>query len=236
MNSCELTSTDWSLIHHLSEIYDKRLFELKRTSLEKYSSETSTIIDFLNDEESVYRNLIEFYKQIPLFQNLHLDDQILLIKSNLTHLVHLHHILKDHFQENAQMGHLMSEWINLDFHKQMSKNRRSLDYFIEHPLVLKISLVMLIFIINLSQSPSKELSIDFLDRRSIIKNQNLLITLLWKYLHRIYDEKHAIKGIQLIVFQYLRYQSLIEDMEMIVSNKFHSNQFHPLTKSVLHLS
>ena len=236
MNSWELTSTDWSLINYLSEIYDKRLFELKRNSLENYSLENGTLVDFLNGEENVYGNLIEFYKQIPLFQQLHLDDQILLIKSNLTHLVHLHHILRDHFKENPKIGHLMSKWMNIDFHKQMSKTRHSLDYFIDHPMVLKLSLVMFIFMINLSRFPSKEISIDFLDRCSIVENQNLLITLLWKYLHRIYDEKQAIKGIQLIVFQYLRYQSLIEDMEMTISNKFNSNQFHPLTKSVLHLS
>lgn len=236
INSWELTSNDWSFINCLSEMYDKRVSEIQRTSLENYSSEKSTLVDFLNDEGIVYENLIEFYKQIPLFRTLHLDDQILLIKSNLTHLVHLHHILKDHFQENAQIGHLMTQWINLDFHQAMSKTRHSLDYFIEHPLVLKLSLVMLIFMINLSRFPSKEISIDFLDRYSIIENQNFFITLLWKYLHRIYDEKRAIKGIELIVFQYLRYQILIEDMEMFITNQCPSKHFHPLTKSVLHFT
>ena len=235
-SSSNLTTHDWSLINSLSDLYDRRAFIDERKSLENYSIETSTLIDFFHDEQIIYRNLIEFYKQIPLFEKLHVDDQMLLIKSNLTHLVHLHHVLRDHFEENPRIGFLMSKWISRDFHQQMSKTRHSLDYFIQHPMVLKISLLVFIFLTNLSRIPRKEFSIDFLDRYSIVHNQNIFITLLWKYLHVIYDEQDARKAVQLIIFQYLRYQLLISDMEMVISNRFHPNQFPPLTQSLLHLT
>lgn len=235
-NSSNLTMNDWSLINSVSQVYETRAFIDQRKSFENYSLENSTLTEFFNDEQIIYRNLIEFYKQIPSFEKLHLDDQMLLIKSNLTHLVHLHHILRDHFEENPRIGSLMSKWISSDFHQQMSENRHRLDRFIEHPLVLKISLVVFIFLTNFSRIPSKEFSFQFHDHSSIMNNQNLFLTLLWKYLHVIYDEINARKSFQLIVFQYLRYQSLISEMEMIISKKFNSNEFHPLIQSLLHLN
>lgn len=235
-SSIILTINDWSLINSISQTYETRAFVNQRNSLENYSLENSTLIDFFNDEQIIYRNLIEFFKRIPLFQQVHLDDQMLLIKSNLTHLVHLHHILKDHFQENPRIGFLMSKWINPDFHQQMSDNRHRLDHFIEHPMILKISLLVFIFLTNFSRISSSDFSFQIHDHSTIMNNQNLFITLLWKYLHMIYDENNARKSMQLIIFQYLRYQSLITDMEMIISKKFHSNEFHPLIQSLLHFN
>jgi hypothetical protein len=118
----------------------------------------------------------------------------------------------------------------------MSKNRHSLDFFLKHPTVLKISLVTLMFIINLSRLPFQQLSFQLIDRPLLIENQNFFITLLWKYLNVIYNEQDAIKALQCIIFQFLRYQLLMDEMENIVVKQNNPEEFHPLTKSVLRLT
>jgi hypothetical protein len=148
----------------------------------------------------------------------------------------MHHVLKDDFQENPKIGLLMSKWISPDFHRRMSKTRHSLDFFLKHPTVLKISLVTLMFIINLSRLPFQQLSFELIDRPLLIENQNFFITLLWKYLNVIYNEQDAIKALQCIIFQFLRYQLLMDEMENIVVKQNNPEEFHPLTKSVLRLT
>lgn len=236
-SSPNLTLDDWTLINNISYAYDSWALENDHTNhIKNYSLINSSLTDFLNDEHQVYRNLIEFFKQIPHFKKIHIEDQILLIKCNITNLVHIHHVLKDHFEENPSIGLYMSKWVNSNFHHQMSSTRKKLNYFIQHPIVLKISLIVLIFIINLSRLPYEQLSFEFIDKNLLLENQNYFLTLLWKYLNIIYNEKDAIKAIQCIVFQYLRYQLLMNEMETIIINKYHSDQFHPLTKSVLRLT
>jgi hypothetical protein len=231
-SSPNLTLDDWLLINNISHSYDNWALANETNHLLNNTS----LKDFLNDEQNVYRNLILFFKQIPQFKQINIEDQILLIKCNITHLVHIHHVLKDQFQEDPKIGLHMSKWINSDFHIQMSKNRHSLDYFIQHPIVLKLALVTFIFIINLSRLPYQQFSFELNDQNLLIKNQNFFITLLWKYLNVIYNENDAIKAIQLIVFQYLRYQLLMDQMETIIIKENKPEQFHPLTKSVLRLT
>jgi hypothetical protein len=64
----------------------------------------------------------------------------------------------------------------------------------------------------------------------------LFITLLWKYLNIIYNKKDAIRAIQSLVFQFLRYQLLMYQMETIIFKQNNPDEFHPLTKSVLRLT
>jgi len=231
-----LTLNDWSTINNLSQAYDIWALECDTNYLDNYSLTDSSLTRFLNDEQQVYKNLIQFFKQIPHFKQIDIEDQILLIKCNITHIVHIHHVLKDHFKENPKIGLHMSKWINADFHNRMSKNRRTLDYFIQHPIVLKIALVTFMFIINLSRLPLEQLSFELIDKNLLIENQNFFITLLWKYLNVIYNEKDAIKALQCIIFQFLRYQLLMYEMENIVIKQNNPEEFHPLTKSVLRLT
>ncbi|CAF1133198.1 unnamed protein product [Adineta steineri] len=235
-SSLDLTLDDWSLINNITHAYDICGLNYDKTRINNYSLTDSTLTDFLNDEQQMYRSLILFYNQIPGFKQLNIEDKILLIKCNITHLIHLHHILKDNFIENPKIGLHMSKWIDSDFHKQMSKTRHSYDYFIEYPIVLKLALIPLMLTINLSRLPFDQLSLELNDKNLIIQYQSLYITLLWKYLNVIYDEKDAIKAVQILIFQLLRYQLLMYEMENIIKKQTNSNQFNPLTKSVLRLN
>ncbi|CAF1200309.1 unnamed protein product [Rotaria sordida] len=183
-----------------------------------------------------YDCLIQFYKKIPHFKQINLEDQILLIKCNISHLIHIHYILKDNFIENSNIDLYLNKWINSNLYQQMSKIHYSFNCFIQYPIVLIIVLVAFMFIINLSRLPDYQLSLQLIDRHLISEHHNFFITLLWKYLNVIYDKKDAIQAIEFIVFQFLRYQLLIYEMGSIILNQINPDQFHPLMKSVLCLT
>ena len=223
-----LTSDDWSSINTILTAYNVCSNHCKRTRLETYSLSKTSLIDFLNDEQEMYRSLIQFYRQIPAFQQIHVDDEI--------HLIHIAHVLKDNFLENPRIALHMSEWIDSSFHQQMSKARHSYDYFIQHPIVLKLALVPLMFSANLSRLPSDQFSCQLLDQHLITQHQNTYITLLWKYLHAVYEEQDARQAIQILTFQYLRYQLLMEQMGECIVQQTDLDRFQPLTKAVLCLT
>ncbi|CAF4383996.1 unnamed protein product, partial [Rotaria sordida] len=52
----------------------------------------------------MHESLIYFYKSIPEFKQLDVHDQVLLIKSNLIKIIHLHYILQEKFQENPYIS------------------------------------------------------------------------------------------------------------------------------------
>ena len=205
-------------------------------SIQISSLNSSSLTHFLNTEERIYKNLIEFFKQIHHFKQINLEDQILLIKCNITNLVHIHHVLKDNFIENPQIGFHMSQWIDIQFHQKMSKNRRKLNSFIQHPLILKISLIIFLFSINLSRLPSKQVHSQLKNPKEILDNQNYFLHLLIKYLNMISNETHSNQAIQILVFQYLQYQLLMDQLENFISKHLIKEQFYPLTRSVLRLT
>jgi predicted transcriptional regulator len=187
----------------------------------KKNTPPPTLFEFLNQESPVHESLIKFYKYIPQFKELNIDDQVYLIKYNLIKIVHLHGILIEKFQENPLMGVYMSKWIGEEFHHQMSRTRRYFDRFVEHPLVLQLALIVLIFSINLSTICDTAQSEFCVNDKEICKIQNFYTTLLWRYLNTIYEEKDAIRSMAIITTQILRYQTLMNEMEEIIRRETH---------------
>ncbi|CAF1328938.1 unnamed protein product [Adineta ricciae] len=235
-SSLHLTSHEWLLINRIIEAYDAQIIQCDKDRFTHYSLSHTKLIDFLNDEHDMYRTLIQFYKQIEEFRQINIEDRILLIKCNLTHLIHIHHVLRDNFIENSKIGLHMSQWISPSFHAQMSQARHRYDYFIKYPSVLKLALSSLIFTINLSRLSPKQSTLTLTDYKLIVQHQYYYVTLLWKYLNVTCGEKYAIKAVEILVFQYLRYQLLMEHMEDVIIHDRNPTEYCPLTKSVLCLT
>ena len=225
-----------SIINNIDRSYNRSALEWNIEHVRGYSLERSSLVDFVNDEQEMFRSLIEFFKEIPEFRSITVDDQILLVKCNLTDLIHIHHVLKNQFVENTRISYLMSSWIGPSFYSRIARTRRRYDYFLEHPIVLKLSLAVLIFTINLSRLPGEDLSLEFTDRRSLIGSQEMYVTLLWNFLNVLFGERSAVQSLSLVIFQYLRYQQLMNEMDLFIGEHFHPDQFHPLTKSVFRLT
>jgi hypothetical protein len=192
-----------------------------------------TLIEFLNTETEMHQSLISFYKLIPDFNELDIEDRVLLIKFNMHKLVHLHRILIHKFQENPLIGKHMSQWIGEDFHNQMSRTCQSFDRFIEHPLIIKLVLLVFIFTINLSTRSGSPQFDEYKNPKKLYELQNYYTTVLWRYLNHVFEENEAILAFEIIVMQILRYQELMITIESHVRHEPHHNGLHALMQSIV---
>ena len=184
----------------------------------------------------MHQSLILFFKNLPEFHQLDLTDQMLLVKCNLVDVIHLHHIVVQNFQEVPQIGALMSRWVGADFHQSMSRTRARFDCFVNCPLVIKLTMIVLIFSVNLSIPRGTDRYVEYRDKQQIYRHQNFFVALLWKYLNHVLDEKQAIRSVQLIVTQILRYQTLMNTMGDIISRQVEEDSLNPLMQSVLQMT
>ncbi|CAF0746452.1 unnamed protein product [Rotaria sordida] len=231
-----LSNDDRILLNNIMNAYKLGADQADYSHINRCTSST-TLVQFLNDETAIYESLICFYKQIPEFKKSNLADQVLLIKSNVTKTIHLHHIIVENFQELKHIGEHLCRWINQDFSEQMLQTRKKSNYFMKYPLVLKIALIIFIFSINLSM-PSSNCSqfTDYKNTRKLYESQNFYILLLWRYLNYLFNENEAIQSIQILVTQILRYQTLMSTMDEIIQKAVYQYEFNPLMQSVLRLT
>jgi hypothetical protein len=151
-------------------------------------------------------------------------------------IIHLHHIILQNFQELPEMGEHMSHWIDPDFHQQMSRTRQRFDCFMKYPLVLQVALIVFVFSINLSTPRGSSRCMDYKNKMNLIQCQNHYISLLWRYLTYLFDENDAIRSMQIIVTQILRYQLLMIRMDEMVQQNGQQDIFNPLMQSVFGLT
>ena len=200
----------------------------------QYGSSAS-LLDFINNETQNHQSLIYFFKSIPQFKQCTLHDQVRLIKCNMVDLIHLHHIIVQNFQEHPMIGTHMSKWMSLDFHRDMSLTRKRFDCFMNHPLVIKLALAVLIFSTNLSSPRMTDEDLCYHDPKRIFEYQNFFVSLLWKYLNYLFGEEEATRAVQLIVMQILRYQTLMVRIEDNVMSSMLQDNLHSLMKSIFRL-
>jgi hypothetical protein len=232
-----LSDYDKILLNNIQNAYRFGADRADFSHISRYKSSSSSLTQFLNNESVNYQSLIYFYKHILEFKQFDTDDQILLIKCNMVNLIHLHHIIIQNFHEPPQMGTNMSKWISEDFHQQMSGTRKKFDCFMKYPLVLQIALVVFIFSINLSTPRGSSQFMNYTNKRKLYDNQNFYVSVLWRYLNYLFGENEAIRSIQTIVFQILRYQTLMNTMdELLRENNMHQDILHPLMQSVFGLT
>ncbi len=107
----------------------------------------------------------------------------------------------------------------------------------KYPLVLQIALVVFIFSINLSTPRGSSQFMNYTNKRKLYDNQNFYVSVLWRYLNYLFGENEAIRSIQIIIFQILRYQTLMNTMdELLRKNNMHQNILDPLMQSVFGLT
>ncbi|CAF3049811.1 unnamed protein product [Rotaria sp. Silwood2] len=230
-----LSNEDQILLNNITNAYQIGANHIDICCLNKYTSSPS-LIEFFNEESIIHQSLIYFYKYIPEFKQLHMDDQVLLIKCNLITIIHLHYILIEKFQERPFIGLYMSKWINEDFHYEMSRTRRYFNRFIEHPLIIKLALIVLLFSINLSPPRGTNQFNVYINKIDIYRIHEFYTIVLWRYLIYLFGEREAIKSIEIIITQILRFQNLINIMEETVRKTTDYNTFNQLMFSLFQLT
>ncbi|CAF4315235.1 unnamed protein product [Rotaria sp. Silwood2] len=230
-----LYDDDRTLLNNINNIYQSIVDKNDYSYINKYTSST-TLSQFINDETVMHESLIHFFKSIPEFRQLDMNDQILLIKSNFINIIHLHHVMVYNFQDCSNLDKRISKWISKDFDYQILRTRRYFYRFMNCSLLLKLTLVVFIFSINLSASFDINQSYHYKNKKILLEFQNFYTNILRRYLNYLFDEKEAIQIMQIIVMQILRYQLLMVTMMNSVRQSSDCYQFHSLMQSILGLT
>ncbi len=231
-----LSDNDKNILNNIINAYKHGADRVNYTHIYNYTVD-SKLSQFLNNESVNHQSLIYFYKQVLEFKEFEIPDQILLIKCNMIDLIHLHHIVTQNFHEPPQMAECMTSWISNDFHQQMSRARSRFDCFMKYPLILQISLIVFVFSINLSTPRGSSQFMDYTNKRKLFEKQNFYLDILWRYLNYLFGEIDAIRSMQIIVMQILRYQTLMNTMdEALRKTNGHLDIFNPLMQSIFGLT
>ncbi|CAF1107315.1 unnamed protein product [Adineta steineri] len=230
-----LSADDKTLLNNIICAYKYGADQADSSHVNRYTS-SSSLTQFINDESINHKSLIYFYKHIPEFRQLDTDDQVLLIKCNMVDIIHLHLVIVQNFHENSKMAEHMSQWISLDFHRQMSGTRQKFDRFMKYPAILQIALIVLIFSFNLSTPRGSSESMNYISKRKLYESQNYYVSLLWRYLNYLFDEQEAIRSMVLIVMQILHYQVLMTIMDEMLQKSGMEDMLNPLMQSIFGLT
>jgi len=231
-----LSENEKNLINNIQQAYTYGAEKVNFCHISRYTS-NSTLSQFIDNESINHQSLIYFYKHVNEFREFDVDDQILLVKSNFTSLIHFHHIITQNFEELPEMSEHMSRWLSPDFHVQMSRTRKRFDCFMKYPNILQMVLIVFIFSFNLSLPRGCSQHMAFKNQRKIYENQNFYVTILWKYLIYLFGEQGAVKSMSLIVMQVLRYQTLMNIMDThLQKDNSHQDIMNPLMQSIFGLT
>ncbi|CAF1421312.1 unnamed protein product [Rotaria sordida] len=230
-----LHDADRILLNNINNAYQLVINKNDYSYIYKYTSSTS-LLQFMNDDIIMYESLINFFKLIPEFKQLDIHDQIILIKSNFINIIHLHHTIIHNFQDCSNLGKRISEWIGKDFHDQMLRTRQYFYRFMNYPLLLKLTLIVFIFSVNLSASYDDNQFYEYKNQKILYEFQNFYTTILWRYLNYLFDEKQAIQAMEIIVLQILRYQLLVVTLENYLRQNPDCHKFHSLIQSIFGLT
>jgi hypothetical protein len=106
----------------------------------------------------------------------------------------------------------------------------------KYPLLLKLTLTVFIFTINLSMPHGSSQFDEYKNPRKLYQCQNYYTTILWRYSTSFFDEKEAICAMAIKLMQILRYQKLMIRMETHVRQEPNHNILHSLMQSIFGLS
>jgi hypothetical protein len=232
---CNLSDEDRIILNNITNAY--QLIDEQADGLRKREwTPMSSIAQFFNRENETHKSLISFYKLIPEFNQLGIQDRVLLIKYNVIKMGPLHCALIYKFYEPPMLGEYMPKWIGKDLHQRMSRAYRRYDFFIEYPLILKLALIIFVFGMNLTAPYSIDPLNDYSNRKTIREIQEFYTIILWRYLNSLFDEREAIRSMIMIMAQILHYQTLINEMEVYIRQEPERNKFNELELSLFRLT
>jgi len=200
----------------------------------------------LNARSIPAMRLLAFFKQIPEFNQLNIDDKMILIKYNLMSLVVLNCALS--FNINSQQilevdtdvpwnSSILRSVHGDEVHTQITKIFEPLVRIAKlDQKIIHLLLIVLILTKGLSTgggAPEPILN----DNMAVYRAQNLYTELLWKYLETIYGSDQAFHIFYNLITRFLTWQLFEKKLRDNVEETFSSSvevELSPLMKALFH--
>jgi hypothetical protein len=209
---------------------------------------TGTFLQVLNSHSVSIMRLLSFFKQIPEFNQLNIDDKVTLIKYNLITVLGINCALSYNI-ETDQIIEADSDlpW-NTQFFQvlhgyhicmQTKKIFASFLYIAKYDRKI-LEVILIIFILTKNFSINGDHDEPTLnDQMSIYRAQNYYTELLWKYMEITHGYKKAIALFSELIVRVISWQTIQEQMRNNILRTLSPvdiNELVPIMKSILRIS
>ncbi len=189
---------------------------------------------FFNEYQIREVTLIEYFKHIPEFNRLSIDDKVRLIRNHFGTMYYINEPILAQYRSNKLVSSLHNS-----FHTKLAINMlHSIDLmyaYINDPLLLKLVLVVR----SLSSSINRyrndtDMDRIFDDTRSVFNAQNIYVELLWRYiLYRTSSEQETVKFLNKLIMDILSIQHTYLMADYYLYNlQDEIDQLEPLMRSM----
>jgi hypothetical protein len=195
------------LLTNILGAYEQACENRKIQNLYFPSREHTSPHTFFNEYQDREITLIEYFKLIPEFNRLSIDDKVRLIRNHFGTMYYINEPILVQYKSNKLVSSLHNS-----FHTKLAIDMlHSIDLMFTYahdPLLLKLILIVR----SLSSSINRyrydtDMDRIFDDTRAIFAGQNIYVELLWRYiLYRTQSEQDAVKFLNKLIMDILSIQ------------------------------
>lgn len=183
-------------------------------------------------------NFISFFKHLPEFDRVHVDDQVLLIKQNIRLLLPINDALLNspvHSQFHSTNIQTIGCLNNINLHTIYQHLSHSfLGFVSSDSAMIKILLIVLFFTAN--SQPINNESVKYHQIITIKSIQSSYVELLWLHLTEKWGEVRAIHLYTKVIATYLRLQIIVDRIDSIIRVSDDVQYLDSLMKIILQLT
>jgi hypothetical protein len=211
------------------------------------SIQTKTFLQFLNSQSVSVMRLLSFFKQIPEFNQLNVDDKLTLIKYNLPTV----HGLNSALQYNAETNQIIESDSDTPMNTQyfrvlhgyqicmkIQKIFSKFLYIVKYDRkIIELTIVILILTKGFSIITDHDEQI-LKDNKSVYRAQNYYVELLWKYMETTHGYTKAIDLFSQLIIHAISWQTIqghIRDDVLRTLSPEDITQLLPIMKSMMHI-
>ncbi|CAF4516356.1 unnamed protein product [Rotaria sp. Silwood1] len=248
-NQAMISSHDIQRIEVVQTAFEKRIELAARDGLPWDPSVcATTFLQYLNFHSVPAIRLLTFFKQIPEFKQLNVNDKLILTKYNLLPVFILNSTLlykmdtKQIQETDTDVPWTLSILRTIHGNELCLKVKKIFQSFLHIRLydykIIQLSLVVLFLTKGLSTGDAVSEPI-LNDGTAVYRAHNYYIELLWKYMETIYGFEQTFRIYNKIVTRFLTWQKLENKLRHNIEqnlSKTDENELLPLLKSLLHIS
>ncbi|CAF2817061.1 unnamed protein product [Rotaria sp. Silwood2] len=230
-----LSLSDDTLLSNIFHAYESTCMTAKKNRFQCFPAVQHTSLhDFFNEISHAFPVFIEYFKNIPEFSNIMVDDRIRLLKNHFCIMVNINEFLM-HPETSSNLVVTWTNLFGLDITERLLKRNQLLQSYVYDLIVLKLVLIILVFSSSNSRNID-QLDLDLIcdDPLSIFAVQNIYVELLWKYiLSRSPNEQDGVKFFNKLMMCILYVQNIDMYIDGYISNLRHEiKQLEPLIQNM----
>ena len=232
-NSCSgLSPSDQVVLANIFHAYENTCIIAKNAQFPTFPvAQHTSIHAFFNEVAVLFPVFIEYFKNVPEFASINMDDKLRLVKNHFGMMLNIN----EPIMHPVTSSNLIATWTNIygvDIAARLLKRNQILEQFLYDALLLKLVLIVLV----LSSSNARMLETTDIDQicdypLPIYAAQNVYVALLWRYiLSRSASEDDAVrfynrlmlcifhmKNLHMYVYDYINnFKEEIRQMEPIM--------------------